>query len=202
MRTAGLFVLVILIGLALGVGLKQATQDDGLPERPEAVSASAEEIRGKLAGSPAPLAALHAQADELLPGEERALRERLADLKGHPVVVNVWASWCGPCNEEAPAFQRVSLDRGREVAFVGVNLKDSRSGAQSFLRRYPATYPSYEDPDGDIFNGYRLAGAPATIFYTPAGEKAFTRQGPYRRAEDLERDIDRYALGRNVTEAG
>jgi thiol-disulfide isomerase/thioredoxin len=201
MRTAALFAIVIVIGAAVGIGLKQATRDDGLPRTPEAISASADEVREKLAGSPAPLAALHAQADELLPGGNRALRRRLAELRGHPVVVNVWASWCGPCNEEAPTFQRVSLDRGREVAFVGVNLKDARSGAERFLRRFPASFPSYEDPDGEIFNAYRLAGAPATIFYTPRGERAYTRQGPYRSVDALERDIDRYALGRNVTEA-
>jgi thiol-disulfide isomerase/thioredoxin len=195
-RTAALFALVILVGLALGVGLKQATSDGDPGEPAQAISVSSEEIDAKLAGSPAPIAALHDEADELLGGEQRGLRKRLAALKGHPVVVNVWASWCGPCSEEAPAFQRVSLDRGREVAFVGVNLKDSRSGAQGFMRRFPSTYPSYEDPDGEIFNAYRLAGAPATIFYTASGEKAYTRQGPYRKAEDLERDIDRYALGR------
>lgn len=204
MRTAALFALVIVVGAAIGIGLKQASsRDEGAAAggAPASVTASPEEVRAKLAGSPAPLAALHAQADALLPGGKRALERRLAGLKGHPVVVNVWASWCGPCIEEAPALQRVSLDRGREVAFVGVNLKDSRSGARRFLSRYPTTFPSYEDPDGDIYNAFKLLGAPTTIFFTPSGRKAFVHQGPYRTADELHRDIDRYALGRGVAEA-
>lgn len=204
MRTAALFALVIVVGVAIGIGLRQATSGDDAPgvlTTNAAVKASPQEIRAKLAGSPAPIAALHAQADRILPGGERGLQRRLAALKGHPVVVNVWASWCGPCNEEAPTLQRVSLDRGRDVAFLGVDLKDSRSGARRFLRRYPSTYPSYEDPDGEIYNAYKLLGAPTTIFYTPSGEKAFVHQGPYRTTQELDRDIDRYALGRNVAQA-
>lgn len=204
MRTAALFALVIVVGVAIGIGLRQATSGDDAPgvlTTNAAVKASPQEIRAKLAGSPAPIAALHAQADRILPGGERGLQRRLAALKGHPVVVNVWASWCGPCNEEAPTLQRVSLDRGREVAFIGVNLKDNRGAARRFLQTVPLTYPSYEDPDGEIYNAYKLLGAPTTIFYTPSGEKAFVHQGPYRTTQELDRDIDRYALGRNVAQA-
>ena len=204
MRTAALFAIVIVVGVAIGIGLRQATSEDdapGAPSTTRAVRASPQEIRAKLAGSPPPIAGLHAQADRILPGGDRALQRRIRAMKGHPVVVNVWASWCGPCNEEAPTLQRVSLDRGRDVAFIGVNLKDSRSGARRFLRRYPATYPSYADDQGEIYNAYKLLGAPTTIFYTPSGEKAFVHQGPYRTTEELDRDIDRYALGRSVAKA-
>lgn len=204
MRTAALFAVVIVVGVAIGIGLRQATSENdatGSSSSSRALKATPREVDAKLAGSPAPLAGLHAQADRLLRGGQPALQRRIAAMKGHPVVVNVWASWCGPCNEEAPSFQRVSLDRGREVAFIGVNLKDSRSGARGFLRRYPSTYPSYEDPDGGIYNAYKLLGAPTTIFYTPSGRKAFVHQGPYRTTADLDRDIDRYALGRTVARA-
>lgn len=204
MRTAALFAIVIVVGAAIGIGLRQATSEDdatGSASSSRALKATPQQVSAKLAGSPAPLAGLHAQADQLLPGGEPALQRRIDAMKGHPVVVNVWASWCGPCNEEAPTLQRVSLDRGREVAFIGVNLKDSRSGARRFLRRYPSTYPSYEDPDGDIYNHYKLLGAPTTIFYTPSGRQAYVHQGPYRTTGDLDRDIDRYALGRSVARA-
>ena len=77
-------------------------------------------------------------------------------LRGHPVVVNVWAAWCGPCRVELPVIQRASLDYGKRVAFLGVDLKDNRGAAAKLLRDIPLTYPSYEDPDGKVANGYRL----------------------------------------------
>ena len=201
MRTFVIFAVVIAVGAAIGIGLKQAGSNDGAGDAGTALKPSAQETRAALAGSPAPLAALHAQANTLLGGGDAALKRRLAELRGHPVVVNVWASWCGPCRTEMPALQRVALKRGSEVALIGVNLKDNRGAARRFLQTVPLTYPSYEDPDGRIYNDYALAGAPSTIFYDAAGHKAFTHQGPFLTPADLSRDIDRYALGRNVAQA-
>ena len=65
-----------------------------------------------LAGAPKPLAKLYDQADQLLPGGADAYQQRLAELRGHPVVVNKWASWCGPCREEMPWLQRQAAERG------------------------------------------------------------------------------------------
>lgn len=197
MRTALLFTVVIVIGAALGIGLKQASDEDG-KDAPTALMPSADEVEARLDGSPAPLAALHAQANVLLPGGRRALRARLAALEGHPVVVNVWASWCGPCRQEMPVFQRVALDRGREVAFLGVNLKDNRPAAKRFLADVPLSFPSYEDPDGRIFASYKVAGVPSTVFYDALGRQAYVHQGPYLNEKDLRTDIDRYALGKSV----
>src|SRR6202042_2445867 len=101
-------------------------------------------------GSPPPLAALHAQSNKLLGGGVSAFRSRMGSLKGYPVVVNKWASWCGPCQTEFPAFQRASVKYGRQVAFVGVDGKDSNPSAAAFLRRFPVTYPSYVDPKESI----------------------------------------------------
>ena len=66
-----------------------------------------------LAGAPKPLAKLYEQPNQLLPGGADAYEQRLADLRGYPVVVNKWASWCGPCREEMPWFQRLSAQIGR-----------------------------------------------------------------------------------------
>lgn len=196
MRTAALFALVIALGAAVGIGLKQASTDGGTASAyPEALKPTAREVERKLGGAPPPLASLHQQANELLGGEREGLRKRLRQIEGHPAVVNVWASWCGPCRAEMPVLQRVALDRGREIAFIGVNLKDDRGAAERFLRRAPLSFPSYEDPDGEIYDWYGLAGAPATVFYDARGRRAFVHQGPYESTEDLEEDIDRYALG-------
>ena len=74
----------------------------------------------------------------------------VAELEGHPIVINKWASWCRPCRAEFPIFQQVATDRGKEVAFLGVNAADKRPAAEKFLAERPLPYPSYEDPDEDI----------------------------------------------------
>src|SRR6266566_5227726 len=69
--------------------------------------------------------------------EPAAFKSRLAGLRGYPVVVNKWASWCGPCQTEFPAFQRAAVKYGRQVAFVGLNGKgDSLTDAAAFLRSF------------------------------------------------------------------
>jgi cytochrome c biogenesis protein CcmG/thiol:disulfide interchange protein DsbE len=147
-----------------------------------------------LAGSPPPLAGLHEQAGRLLPGGLRAFDRRLADLRGHPVVVNKWASWCGPCREEFPWFQRLSARLGRRIAFVGVNSRDSAAAARTFLKELPVPYPSYSDPDEEIARAIGgSAGFPATAFYDSDGRLAYTRQGQYASEADLATDIKRYA---------
>jgi thiol-disulfide isomerase/thioredoxin len=152
-------------------------------------------VRSRLSGSPPPLAALHRQANAFLPGGRAELRRRLAAVEGHPAVVNLWAAWCGPCIVELPVFQQVSLDLGRRVAFLGVNVDDNRTRAERLLRRVPVTYPSVEDPDRRIFESYRLLGMPSTVFYDARGRQTFVHQGPYDDRAALVDDIRRYALG-------
>src|SRR5689334_24034311 len=72
-------------------------------------------------GAPAPLASLHDQANKLLTGGVAAYNQRIASLKGFPVVVNKWASWCQPCQTEFPVFQRVSVAFGKRVGFMGID---------------------------------------------------------------------------------
>src|ERR671936_853689 len=71
----------------------------------------------------------------LLGGGAAAFRARLRGLRGHPVVVNKWASWCGPCRSEFPYFQRLGVELGRRVAFLGVDGNDNDSDSRRFLRR-------------------------------------------------------------------
>jgi len=153
------------------------------------------QMRSRLIGSPPPLAALHAQASEVLPGGLTALRARLAALKGTPVVLNTWASWCEPCRSEFGVFQHVSLARGRQVAFVGIDTADSTAKARAFLRSFPVSYPSYADPSGKA--GIELTDSsftPVTVFVNRSGGE-YIHQGPYLDVAKLERDVERYALG-------
>ncbi|HEY5709259.1 MAG TPA: TlpA disulfide reductase family protein [Solirubrobacterales bacterium] len=148
-----------------------------------------------LAGAPAPLAALHSQEGELLTGGLDAFERRIEALHGYPVVANVWASWCGPCRLEFPAFQRASAAYGKRVAFLGVDSQDSEEHARSFLEETPVPYPSYIDSDEAIANELGAFGLPATAFYDREGELAYLDLKPYLEVEELRADIERYALG-------
>ncbi|HEY5262081.1 MAG TPA: TlpA disulfide reductase family protein [Solirubrobacteraceae bacterium] len=148
-----------------------------------------------LAGSPPPLAALHAQANTLLEGGASALRARLASLKGYPVVINKWASWCEPCRAEYSAFQRVSAEYGRRVAFIGIDSGDSnRTDPTAFLAKFPVSYPSYYDHSGAL--GEQVtdsSGTPVTVFIGRDGRQ-FIWQGQFPSAAKLAQDVQRYAL--------
>jgi cytochrome c biogenesis protein CcmG/thiol:disulfide interchange protein DsbE len=182
----------IALVVVLALGISQAAKDTKTP--PKATTLSAREISARLDGAPPELAALHRQANQILPGARKGLNARLAALKGHPTVVNIWAAWCGPCRAEMPVMQRVSLDMGKQVAFVGVDLKDNRAAATTFLRKTPVTYPSYDDPSGQVYNAEKLVGVPSTLFFDRSGKQTFVHQGPYFQRADLVDDIRKYAL--------
>lgn len=150
---------------------------------------------GGLADSPPPLDTLYSQANDLIPGGTEAFDDQMAELEGFPAVVNVWASWCGPCRAEFPHFQQVAADMGTEVAFLGVNSQDSESAAATFLESSPLPYPSFYDPDRKVTQSLEAGqGLPATAFFNAAGERTYTKLGPYNDEAELEADIDRYAL--------
>lgn len=186
---------LVVVAVAVVVGLVQASDDKddgGSPAKPTA-RFDLERGLARLGGAPKPLAALHAQANRLLPGSADAFRARLAELEGHPVVVNKWASWCGPCRAEFPIFQSQAVKRGRDVAFLGLNSGDNHAAAAGFLREFPVPYPSYEDPKEKIARAVRApANYPITLFIDERGETAYTHQGGYRSEADLATDIDRY----------
>jgi cytochrome c biogenesis protein CcmG, thiol:disulfide interchange protein DsbE len=149
-----------------------------------------------LAGAPPPLAALHKQANELLPGGVDAYEKRIAMLRNYPAVANVWASWCGPCRFEFPYFQRAAAAYGKRVAFVGIDSQDSDDAAATFLREEPVPYPSYTDPGEEIVESIGATlGLPDTAFYDRRGELVHLKQGPYDDLAELRADIERYALG-------
>jgi cytochrome c biogenesis protein CcmG/thiol:disulfide interchange protein DsbE len=157
---------------------------------------SASKVQAAFKGSPPPLAALHARANELLAGGPSAFKAKLASLRGYPVVVNKWASWCGPCQSEFPAYQQASVVFGKRVAFVGIDGKDHNASASAFLRKFPVTYPSYVDPQENIARTIQAATYyPQTVYFDRQGKIVFDHAGPYLKASALEHDIRRYALG-------
>jgi cytochrome c biogenesis protein CcmG, thiol:disulfide interchange protein DsbE len=183
----------VALGAIVAYGLSQS-QESKAPKQPTVSKITPQELHAKLDGAPPELAALHRQANDFLPGARTALLERVHTLRGHPVVINVWASWCVPCRAELPIVQRASLDWGKRVAFLGVDLTDNRGDAKKLLSKIPLTYPSYDDPDGKVARGYRLVGTPSTVYYDAAGKQTYIHQGQYYRRSDLYADIKRYAV--------
>ncbi len=194
MRIAAIIAAVFVLAAVVVIGLRQASNSDEGQIDETSSAPTLIEAQRSLRGSPPALAAIHKQGAQLLPGGPAALDDRLQALRGYPVVVNVWASWCGPCRQEMPVFEQVSADRGRKVAFLGVDLKDNIPAAKRLLAEFPVSYPSYGDPDGKFFADNKLAGVPSTIFYSRSGKRQLVHSGPYLSAADLNSDINRYAL--------
>lgn len=149
-----------------------------------------------LAGSPAPLAGIHAQASRLL-GSINALKGRLRALRGYPVVLNVWGSWCDPCQAEFPLFASASLAFGRRVAFLGLDVNDNPSDAADFLAKHPVSYPSYQGPSDAVtpILPQGLLGTPTTVYFSAAGKVVDVHTGQYASQGSLNGDIQQYALG-------
>jgi cytochrome c biogenesis protein CcmG, thiol:disulfide interchange protein DsbE len=157
---------------------------------------AASSVSAALKGSPPALSSLHARANRLLSGGTRAFKSLLATLRGYPVVVNKWASWCGPCQSEFPVFQRVAVALGSRVAFVGLDGKDRNGAAADFLRRFPVSYPSFVDPQESIARTIQAATYyPQTIYFDRSGHQVYDHAGPYLSVGSLEQDIRRYVHG-------
>jgi thiol-disulfide isomerase/thioredoxin len=147
----------------------------------------------ELTAAPAPLGGLYAQANTLIGGGKAAFDERIAELKGTPVIVNKWASWCGPCQAEFPIFQAAAVSHGKEIAFLGLNSGDKDPAAKRFLSTRPLPFPSYTDADSKIAYARRIAaGFPMTQFIGRDGKAAYTHTGPYASEAQLTKDIERY----------
>lgn len=109
----------------------------------------------------------------------------LASLRGHPVVLNFWASWCPPCKSEAPALERDWLRyRSRGVRFVGVDYHDLSSEARTFVSVHDLTFPMLEDGSGDVTTGsYGITQAPETYVLDSNGKIVAHLAGPVNSPE-------------------
>ena len=177
-------VAIIVIGLTQSEGGTAPSVNDIKSKAP-----SEAEVQRAFRGSPPALAALHGRANELIPGGRGELKRQIAALKGHPVVVNVWGSWCGPCRLEFPEFQTAAVRFGKQVGFLGVDARDNRAAAKKFLADFPVTYPSVEDPDEGVLGRLGGRGYPSTAYYDRNGKMVYLHQGPYRDEAQLAADI-------------
>ncbi|HZA60241.1 MAG TPA: TlpA disulfide reductase family protein [Actinomycetota bacterium] len=114
----------------------------------------------------------------------------LEELRGTPVVVNIWGAWCPPCRAEAPALAKVSRAHEGRVQFLGVDILDERQAARDFILEFDWPYPSIFDPNAAIRDGLGYLGQPVTIVYDRDGEITFEHTGAISE-EMLEAEIEK-----------
>ena len=105
-------------------------------------------------------------------------RVDLASLRGKPALVNFWASWCGPCKQEAPELRRFAEEIGHRAALVGVDWNDRPDNARAFIAQSRWSYPVLRDPSGEVGNAYGLNGLPTTFVLDSSGHIVQKLQGP------------------------
>jgi cytochrome c biogenesis protein CcmG/thiol:disulfide interchange protein DsbE len=191
MQRSTFALLLTTTALALAACGDDPTLDEGAQTQPAPAEAASNDER---VGGPA-LRQLREQANRLLDGGREAFEAQLADLRGTPVVVNQWASWCPPCRAEFPIFRRLAEKYAGRVAFLGVDMQDEREAALAFMNELPTPYPHYFDEDASIsrlFGGGRVS--PTTGFYDARGKLVFSHLGAYPDDAQLEAEVRRYAL--------
>ena len=114
----------------------------------------------------------------------------LDDLRGKPVLVNFWASWCVPCEAEAELLEAAYRRYRDEVQFVGVNVKDGRSDALAFLDRFDVSYPQVRDEGLEWYDGFGLTGQPETFLIDGDGEIVEHHKGEFTSTAELFRLLD------------
>jgi cytochrome c biogenesis protein CcmG, thiol:disulfide interchange protein DsbE len=96
-------------------------------------------------------------------------RVSLTELRGHPVVINFWASWCVPCKAEAPRLAAAAKAHAGDVLFLGIDVQDFKSDARRFLRKHGANYVSVRDGGDSTYSAYGLTGLPESYYLDARG---------------------------------
>src|SRR6266496_5889427 len=153
-------IIVFIAAILLNAGLLALLGSELLtPAQNQSHSGSAQSSSSPLIGHSAPdftLAALSARPAPAI---------HLASLKGKPVMLNFWASWCDPCKQEAPLLETTWLRvQGQGIVFLGIDFQDTASDGLSFLRTDGITYPNVVDLSGSTAINYGVTGVPETIF--------------------------------------
>jgi thiol-disulfide isomerase/thioredoxin len=170
---------------ALLAGLALLASCDGQPRpKPPAGTIPAQNV------VEAPL--LPAFADALPAMDPRSFQRLLAQLRGTPVLVNFWGSWCPPCREEMPRLVAAHREFGDRVQFLGVDILDSRAEAKRFMDEFEMAFPSVFDPPDAIKTDLGHFGQPVTAFYRANGSLSFVWTGPIGE-DDLHRQLEEIA---------
>lgn len=126
---------------------------------------------GVAVGDPAP--------DSPLPRLEGGGKGSLAEYRGRWVLVNIWASWCGPCKEEAPALEKFQRQHGGpRFTALGIDSRDLTGDGREFVRNYGLSYPQLRDGDGDMAHDYGTTGVPESFLIDPRGKVRLIARGP------------------------
>jgi len=144
-------------------------------------------------GSNAPVARVGEPAPPIMGATLEGKAFDLAAYRGTPLVVNFWASWCGPCKDEAPVLQQTyERYRAQGLVVLGVDVKDFREDARRFMRRYGITYPVVYDGKGSTIGRWGIQGYPETFFVDRSGKLVGER---IAGAVDIERNRDAFERG-------
>jgi len=183
--TLGVAALIIVaVGVAIwffelrtgGTGVPAAEEGFGIIDLPAALNATGN----------APAAAVGRAAPNFRLRSLDGGEATLAGFRGRYVLLNFWASWCGPCRAETPLLQSYTEEHPDGMLVVGVNQQENESAARSFVEEFGVTYPQLLDPAGQVSSGYRLSrGLPISFLIDPEGVVVRIHIGQVK-AEQLE----------------